>query len=158
MSLEDLEIGPPVELTFLAVGEAVETGPGIPGPAGPPGPAGGHAVGIAAVALSGHRAVTPGPGGGWVYASNDEPEHLGAPIWITTGAAAAGAAAEAMIIGPMTEPSWNWIPRQPVYLGTNGVLTQSAPTAPDAFFLAQVGFAISATSLYVDRLPSIKIT
>lgn len=47
MSLEDLEVGPPVELTFLTVGEAIELGPGLPGPqgpAGPPGPTGGAVV------------------------------------------------------------------------------------------------------------------
>lgn len=53
MSLEDLEIGPPVELTFLTVGEALELGPGLPGPpgpAGPPGPTGGAVV---------HQQTTP---------------------------------------------------------------------------------------------------
>lgn len=47
MSLDNLTVGPPVELTFLGVGEPVELGPGIPGPqgpAGPPGPTGGAIV------------------------------------------------------------------------------------------------------------------
>ncbi len=157
MSLENLTIGPPVELTFVSVGDAVELGPGVPGPPGPPGPAGGYAVGTAATPLSGHRAVTAGPDGTWRYASNDNLADLAAPLWITIGAVDAGAQGEAVILGPITDPTWSWTPG-PVYLGMNGLLTQTPPTAPDAAFLVQIGFATSATTLFVDRNPSIKLS
>lgn len=157
MSLEGLEVGPPVELTFLTVGESIELGPGLPGPVGPPGPVGGSGLGTASRPLSGHRVVTPLEDGSLDYASNDNPGHLAAPLWVTATAAGTGGEIEFVVIGLMTEPSWSWTPG-PVYLGVNGVLTQTPPAAPAAAFLAQVGFATSATSLFVDRLPSIKLT
>jgi hypothetical protein len=156
MSLDNLTVGPPVELTFVAVGDAVELGPGVPGPPGPPGPAGGYAVGTAAAALSGHRVVTASADGTWRYASNDNLADFAAPLWVTTGAVDAGEQGEAVILGPMTEPSWSWTPG-PVFLGANGVLTQTPPAAPAAAFLAQIGYATSATGLFVDRNPSIKL-
>jgi hypothetical protein len=157
MSLENLTVGPPVELTFVVTGDAVELGPGVPGPPGPPGPAGGYAVGTAASTLSGHRVVTASPDGTWRYASNDNLADLTAPLWVTTGAVDAGEQGEAVILGPITEPSWSWTPG-PVYLGVDGMLTQVPPTAPAAVFLAQVGFATSATTLFVARNPSIKLS
>lgn len=113
--------------------------------------------GIAAAALSGHRAVTPQVDGRLVYASNDNAAHLAAPLWITVGAASSGSSVDVLLYGLMIEPSWSWTPG-PVYLGANGQLTQTPPAAPGAVFLAQVGTATSPTSLFVDRAPSIKIT
>lgn len=113
--------------------------------------------GIAAVALSGHRVVTPQVNGQLNYASNDNAVHLAAPLWITTGAASPGSSVDVLLTGLMVEPSWSWTPG-PVYLGANGQLTQSPPAAPGALFLAQVGTATSPTTLFVDRAPSIKIT
>lgn len=117
-----------------------------------------HVTGIAAAALSGHRAVTPQADGTLAYASNDNPAHVQAPLWVTSGAASAGSQADALMLGLMTEPSWAWTPGA-VYLGAAGVLTQSPPTATGgAAFLVQVGTATSPTSLYVDRGQSIKLT
>lgn len=133
---------------------------GIPGPTGPPGAAGSGAIfatGDAAITLSGHRVVTPDFDGTLRYATNDNEADLAAPLWVTTGAAAPGDAVSALAFGSLTEPTWNWVPG-PVYLGTNGQLTQTPPVAPDAAFIAQVGIATSPTSLFVDRTPSIKIT
>jgi hypothetical protein len=113
--------------------------------------------GIAAVALSGHRVVTPQTDGQLNYASNDNVAHLTVPLWITTGAASPGSAVETLLFGLMIEPTWTWTPG-PVYLGVNGQLTQTPPAVPGAVFIAQVGTATSPTSVFVDRAPSIKIT
>lgn len=115
------------------------------------------ATGTAASSLSGHRVVTPAPDGSLGYASNDDLGDVNSPLWVTAAAASSGAQLETLMFGPMVEPSWTWTPGQPVYLGTNGVLTQTPPAAPGAVFLAQVGTATSPTSLFVDRSPSIKI-
>lgn len=115
------------------------------------------ATGVAASALSGHRVVTPAPDGSLNYASNATAGHLHMPLWITSGAASSGGQVNALMFGAMTEPSWSWTPG-PVYLGTNGLLTQTPPAAPGAVFIAQVGTATSPTSVFVDRAPSIKIT
>ncbi|WP_280412517.1 hypothetical protein [Nocardia asiatica] len=131
-----------------------------PGPPGPPGDAEAIsqviATGTAAAALSGHRAVTRRTDGAFEYASNTDPAHLSAPIWVTTGAASSGAEVTAVAFGPLDEPSWSWTVG-PVFLGVNGALTQTPPTAPGAVFLAQIGTATAPTSIFVDRQHSITL-
>jgi len=110
---------------------------------------------IAAVALSGHRAVTPRPDGTVEYASNAVAAHLHAPLWITQGAVTAGQLATVLAYGALVESSWAWTPGVPLFLGAGGLLTQTAPVAPGALFSAQVGTATGATAAFFDRQPSI---
>jgi len=109
----------------------------------------------AAVPLSGHRVVTPGPDDTLDYASNVVAAHLHAPLWITQGAVTAGQPATVLAYGALTESSWVWIPGVPLFLGADGLLTQTPPVAPGALFSAQVGTATSPTSAFFDRQPSI---
>lgn len=127
---------------------AVIRGPGLQGPPGPPG-ASGDATTIArtaAIALSGHRAVATNADGDFVYADKDTAAHASCTIGITTGAASQGASASAIALGPLTENSWNWTPQQLIFLGSNGVLTQSAPTTG---FVLVLGKAVSPTTVFV---------
>ena len=135
-----------------------------PGPQGEPGPPGsGTAVnqlvitGIAATALSGHRAVTRRPDGTIEYASADNPAHLNLPIWITTGAAAMGAPVDGVAYGELIEPTWSWTPG-PLFLGLNGTITQTVPTAPSSVFLARIGSATDPDRMFVDRSLSITLS
>lgn len=116
---------------------------GPPGPVGPPG--GTHFVLPAAVTLSGHRAVTPTAGGA-ALADQADPARVQV-IGITTGAVLAGADAIVQTIGRMDEPSWAWTPNQPLWLGNDGLLTQ---TPPPAGFLVCLGVALSATSALIN--------
>lgn len=116
---------------------------------GIPGPTGGTALQYTAgVALGGHRMVVLDATGNAIYADNLTPGHLFKVLGMTTGAAGAGAVATIQTGGELTEPSWNWDVALPVYLGTNGQLTQVAPAAP-AFQLI-VGFPISPTTLFIN--------
>jgi hypothetical protein len=110
---------------------------------------------VAAVALSGHRMVTPRPDGTVEYASNTVAAHLHAPLWVTRGAVVAGQPASVLAYGALTESSWAWTPGVPLFLGADGLLTQIHPVAPGALFFAQVGTATSPTSAFFDRQPSI---
>lgn len=150
-TIPEIRIDPPDSDTFSVVP--------VPGPPGPPGPPGNIAGQIratrpAATSLSGHRIVTPLPDGTVTYASNTEPTHQNAPFWLTLGAVSAGADTELLCYGLLDEPSWSWSPG-PLYLGEDGLITQTPPTAPSAVFLAQIGFATGATTGYFDRLFSI---
>lgn len=131
--------------------------PGIPGPPGPPGSGAATqvtATGTAGEALGGHRVVTRDAGGAFVYASSDNPAHAGLPLYLTTSAALAGAAVTVVAEGEVVEGSWSWTPG-PLYLGVGGLLTQTPPTSPASAFLAQVGYAGTATRVYVDRETSV---
>jgi len=109
----------------------------------------------AAVALSGHRVVTPRPDGTLEYASNAVASHLHAPLWITQGAVTIGQSATVLAYGSLTESSWAWTPGGPLFLGADGLLTQIPPVAPGALFSAQIGTATRATAAFFDRQPSI---
>lgn len=110
---------------------------------------------IAAVNLSGHRAVTTQSDGTLIYADNTILGHRGRPLWITTGAILTGASGTVVSHGRIVEPTWAWSPGT-VYLDANGFLTQTPPTfGGGAAFLAVVGNAVDATTLFVTRYPSI---
>lgn len=131
---------------------------GVPGP---PGTGGGGSTlvssGTAAVPLSGHRAVYRRPDGLITYASSDNPACMNESIWVTLGAAAAGDDVFAVSFGEMTEPSWNWTPGVPIFLGLGGLLTQTAPTTPVHDFLIVLGYAPIPTKMFVNRQPAIDL-
>lgn len=125
-----------------------------PGPPGPPGPPGAGGVQTAALVaardLSGHRVVVATPAGA-DYADPTNPDHAGAVLGITTGAALAGNLATIQAAGEMTEPSWAWTPGQPIYAGAGGQLV-SAP--PASGWVRVIAVAVTATRLLlVDQPP-----
>lgn len=121
---------------------------GPPGPVGPPGQAGASYLTFTADgALSGHRAVRPTTAGAVGYASSAVAADANSVLGITTGAAATGAAINVQASGEMTEVSWNWTPGLPVFLGTNGLLTQTPPVSG---FQLVLGVAISPTKLAIN--------
>lgn len=109
----------------------------------------------AGVALSGHKAVVMAAGGA-VYADAATATHRGRVLGITTGAASSGAAVEVATAGPLTEPSWAWMPDLPVYLGSGGALTQTVPTGGGT--LQILGIAITATTLQIHLREPIALT
>jgi hypothetical protein len=126
--------------------------PGGPGPAGQPG---GTVQRVTAAALSGHRVVTPLNDGSVNYADATNPAHLSRPVWLTTSAWGSGVTATLISDGPITEPTWNWTPGQPIYLGANGVLTQTE--APGAVFVLIVAEVIDATTIsFRPQVPIVK--
>ncbi|MFR9773038.1 hypothetical protein [Nocardia sp. SC052] len=140
-----------------------QDGPGVvavpvPGPPGPPGDAATSRVvltGTAGVPLGGHRAVYRRGDEQIEYASCVIPAHMDVPIWVTLGAANAGDLVSMVALGEITEGSWSWTAGGAIFLGTNGLLTQTPPVGAD--FLAVLGTATTLTSIYVDRQPSIDL-
>lgn len=129
---------PPPAIVQLPIGVGVE---------GPPGPEGGSSfIVFAGADLSGHRVVRPQGDGTVVYASNSDLADATRPLWLTLGAALSGDPVTVQGLGLITEPSWNWSDA-PIFLGVDGVLTQTPPALPAAFLL-QLGAPDGATSLY----------
>lgn len=121
---------------------------GLQGPPGPPGPGGvtTHTLTAGAI-LGGLRVVLNGPSGA-VHASADNADHSARVIGITLGAATTGNPVTVQATGRITELSWTWTPDDDIYLGLNGVLTQTIP--PTAAFAQRVGYAVTPTSMWVD--------
>lgn len=131
----------------------------VPGPKGDKGDDGasgsGNITGTAAQNLSGHRAVTA-VDGRYDYADNTTGNAY-APILLTTGAIAEDDTGDMLVVGVIEEPSWAWTADEPIWLGANGALTQTAPTADDAAFLIQLGVALTATSMFFQPRPPIAL-
>lgn len=128
----------PSQVTVQATG----TAPGAPGAPGEPGPAGIPDelifTRIAAITLSGHRVVRPLPDGTVTYADSTRLVDATAALWLTLDAANAGDEINLVAIGNVTEPSWNWVPGEPIFLGPNGTLTQTSPLFGGDAFMVQV--------------------
>ena len=96
--------------------------------------------------LSALRAVTTNSSGQAIYASTDTLGNAQV-VGITLGAANSGEQVGIKTFGTMTDAGWNWT-KGAVYLGTNGQLTQTAPSG--GAISVQVGRALTATQLFVD--------
>lgn len=121
---------------------------------GPPGPPGAPGIGgidqvtkLAGANLGGNRAVVHSTTGSTVvYADNTNALHEACVLGITAGSALVGEVVQVQTSGEMVEPTWTWTPREAIYLTTNGQLTQTPPTSG---FVLQLGFALTATSMFV---------
>lgn len=106
---------------------------------------------IAGHDISGHMALRLDSDGEFIYCDSSNVAHANTLIGVSTGAATTGASCQAQRFGLLTEPTWTWTPGNSVFVGTAGVLTQTAPTSG---FVCEVGYAVSATILYIDPKPS----
>lgn len=75
---------------------------------------------------------------------------LGDVVGIAVGGAVAGSPVNIQYSGTLTHNGWNWTPRLPIFLGTNGALTQTPPVSG---FLQGIATPLSATSLLVTLSP-----
>lgn len=124
------------------------------GPEGIPGPSGAATLACTAGAnLSGDRIVTYDSSGKVVYASCDAVSAL-TVLGITLAAAAADDSVSVQSYGQISEPSWSWIPLEPVYLSTNGTITQTAPTSG---YCVRLGWAVDAHTLMLAIEPALKL-
>lgn len=103
---------------------------------------------IAGMTLSGHRIVVPQPDLTVVYADNDNMSHIRLPMWLTLGAATAGQPVTVHALGTVVEPGWSWTPGEPIYLGDDGIPTQTTPDISTATFLIEVALAESDTVIF----------
>ena len=100
----------------------------------------------AGVNLSALRAVTTDANGDAVYASNDTLQNAQV-VGLTATAANAGQVVTVKTSGIIADASWNWT-KGAVFLGTNGTLTQTAPTG--GAVIVHVGKALTTTQLQID--------
>lgn len=140
------EIAVTETIVQVSVVESVVQVSGVPGPMGPPGPSAGGLSLTASGAIGGHRLLVALGGGLAGYADSGTPAHVGKVVGMSTAAAADGAPVSLIQVGEIIEPSWAWSPG-PVYLGANGVPTQ---TQPISGFLQEIGVATAPTRLLVD--------
>lgn len=150
-------VTPPATHTAVVVAEKprhVIVTRGIPGPPGPIGPSGGSALSVTAGQdIGGHRLVLLNAQGDAIYADARQLSHAEVVVGLTVFAAVQGQSIDIVRAGIVEEPSWSWVADQPVYLGLDGVPTQTLP--PGALFGLVVGFPITPTKLFMSIKPPI---
>ena len=151
------EVIAPIAVTTQEIVAPVYIGQrGVDGSDGAPGVAGGVVVlCTAGEALGGHRVVVLNASAEAVYASNAVPEHLHKVLGLTTGAVILGAEATVQTGGEMTEPTWAWTLDAPIFLGENGLLTQTPPVAG---FMLVVAFPVTATKIFIKLREPLALT
>ncbi len=102
---------------------------------------------IAGDVLGGHKIVKLNSSGKAIYADKDIIEDANQVLGITKHSASANESIYIQTYGEMIEPTWNWNLALPIFLGNNGVLTQTAPTSG---FTLIIGFPLTVTSIYID--------
>lgn len=110
------------------------------------GAAGAQKSEVSGQALSALLVVRKSSDGRVYYMSSADTSHTNVYGITKTSAAGAGLAITVVLGGEFTDPSWNWIPDKVIYLGINGVLTQ---TSPNTGFSCIIGVAITATTIFV---------
>lgn len=121
---------------------------GPPGPAGPAGPAGDGLFTLQADRpLGGQRLVATDGLGGLDYARADAPGDAPRVVGMTQHAVTAGDPVTLRRLGAIEDAAWAWQPGLPVYLGLDGVPTQTLP--PTAVFALVIGFALTPTMLFI---------
>jgi len=125
------------------------TGPEGPiGLQGPPGTSGAiNQTYLATQATGGHRLVRTDGLGNIVYANCDDQPSIQNVLGMTQNAANIGDVLSVVRLGEVEESSWNWTPELPVYLGLDGVPTQTLPG--EATFGLIVGFPLTPTKLFI---------
>jgi len=102
--------------------------------------------------LSGHRLVEIYEEKAY-YADNSS-VNFGRKIGLTKNAAELDASVTVLFFGEITHSSWNFDLTKPVFLGTNGALTQ---TKPETGYLLVIGKPINTTKLFVNIENIIKL-
>jgi hypothetical protein len=123
---------------------------GPQGPQGPPGPSTQLIYVPTSINVGGNRAVSINTAGLLYYP--DPATEANPIIGITTYAGNIGDMVEVQLVGIMTEPSWNWVGNTPIYLASNGALTQTTPTTG---ILHVVGFPIAQNRIFIEKQPPV---
>lgn len=114
---------------------------GIQGPAGAT-----EITLLAGEILGGHRLVVPDAAGAAIYADSTNLAHANKVLGMTVGAAILGANVTIQNSGEHTEPSWAWTLDVPIWLGSNGLMTQVQPTTG---FNLIVAFPVTPTKIVI---------
>ena len=91
----------------------------------------------ASINLSALRAVILDNAGQFAYADSGTPSHAYRVAGILPYAISQGTEGVAYRLGEITDAVWSWTRGSPIFLGTNGQLTQTPPTTGILLVLAQ---------------------
>lgn len=138
---------PPAPITVVSASQ------GLQGPTGISANEFSYTEYLSEYAIGGHRVVRVNNSRKLEYASSADMSHIYSVIGITKNAVNSNEQPDVIKYGDIEEASWSWVTGQPVFLATNGLLTQNTPVKPTSLFLLQVGFATATNRLFIDIKP-----
>lgn len=144
--------------TVIVSGSAGPQGPqgliGLTGPQGVPGAVGStnYSSIVAGVVLSSHRVVMVNSQGKLIPASSLSELDAYKIIGITTQSGVADAEIIVQHSGILEEPGWFWDTSLDIFLGVDGMLTQTPPTVG---FSCIIGNVLSPTKIFINVQPPI---
>lgn len=124
---------------------------GLQGPTGPTGD--NFDTRFASGAIGGHRIVRSVGDNRVGYADCLSIGHGDDTVGLTLASAIDGDSIPVQRAGRVTFNGWSWTPGAPVFVGTNGLPTQSLPQ--DALFVQVIGHAEDATTLFLNLSPPV---
>ena len=107
-----------------------------------------------AMDLGGHRVVSCNSNGELIYADNLNDETINSVIGLTTSSSLSGSSTKILDYGEITFYGWSWVINSPIFLASNGLLTQ---TVPDNGWMIIMGFPTGVNSLFINIQETIKI-
>jgi hypothetical protein len=104
---------------------------------------------VAGEMLGGHRVVAMNSQGRAVHANHANPGHAGQICGVTLASALTGESVAVRSFGVVEDSNWQWNLANglPLFLSTNGLLTQ---TVPASGFSCRVGYLVSPTQIFID--------
>ena len=97
--------------------------------------------------LSALRVVIVNDDGKLEYASSDRPEHSFMVVGVLKDALTQGNFGKALVQGLLSDSFWSWTLGVPIYVGEDGVLTQSPPS--EGFQLV-IGKPVTPSAVYFE--------
>lgn len=88
------------------------------------------------------------------YVDNTNAAHATSVLGFTVAAATLNQQVLVQNSRELTNPAWTWTPDRPIWIGANGLGTQSVIVSP-ARFVQRVAFAITATKIFIEIEPPV---
>ncbi len=102
---------------------------------------------ITGEALGGHRAIVIDNNLAY-YADCTNLSHINKPIGISSNSSSLGGNVTVVFFGELEEVSWNWDITKPIFIGTNGLLTQIPTTSG---FSCIIATPITTTKIFIEK-------
>lgn len=151
MSTNNIAITPNTYVVQIATGSPTIISTGMQGPEGPPGAPGATLLGGATISfpvsanISQYQVVAVISGVAEI-ADSSNMTFCNTVAGVCIAGSVAGAVCQIQYTGQLENTSWTWVPNQPIFLGTLGVLTQ---TPPSVGFSQQIAIPLSATTILI---------
>lgn len=134
-------LGALVKCTFRAIAPSTSAPTLVPQPTPGDYPAG--------ESIDPYRLVSLTSGGLLVLADSGDVTQVAGAIGVTLNGAAIGARPQIVTAGLITNSGWSWTVGRPVFVGVNGLFTQS-PTLTGEGYLQPVGVAVKADQIWLE--------